>query len=72
MTLTEHPPAAAPPAAVPTLWPMLRLRLRRDRVQLPVWLLSLGLIVLRVRHTPLAELEEHTHVEDLGSAPPER
>jgi ABC-2 type transport system permease protein len=46
MTFTEHPPAAAPPAAVPTLWPMLRLRLRRDRVQLPVWLLSLGLITL--------------------------
>jgi hypothetical protein len=33
---------------------------------------ALGLLVLRVRHTPLAELEEHVRVEDLGPAPPER
>jgi ABC-2 type transport system permease protein len=39
---------SVPPAAtsVPTLWPVLRLRLRRDRVQVPVWLLALGVIAL--------------------------
>lgn len=44
---TARAAIAPPPAtAVPTLWPMLRLRWRRDRVQVPVWLLSLGLIAL--------------------------
>ena len=32
-----------------TLWPLLGLRLRRDRVQLPIWVLSLaGLVLLSV------------------------
>ena len=29
-----------------TLWPLIRLRLRRDRVQLPVWILSLAFLAL--------------------------
>jgi ABC-2 type transport system permease protein len=29
-----------------TLWPLLRLRLRRDRVQVPVWIVSFGALML--------------------------
>ncbi|POH67168.1 MULTISPECIES: ABC transporter permease [Cryobacterium] len=50
MTAPAAPARQAAPtyvrAAVPTLWPMLRLRLRRDRVQLPIWLLSLAAVAL--------------------------
>jgi len=43
---TKSPAAVPSGASVPTLWPMLRLRLRRDRVQVPVWLVSLAAIAL--------------------------
>jgi hypothetical protein len=36
-----------------------------------VTITALGLIVLRMRRTPLAELEEHARVEDLPATPPE-
>ncbi|ANP71078.1 ABC transporter permease [Cryobacterium arcticum] len=33
-------------SATSTLWPMLQLRLRRDRVQVPLWVLALGAFAL--------------------------
>jgi len=45
-TREGRPAPMSTDAAAPTLWPLLALRLRRDRVQVPAWLLSLGAITL--------------------------